>query len=176
MSASSAKWRFSKSLLPYLASTAANKIGFVFAKRGIVMEACSSWFLPRLVGISKAAEWAYSGRVFDAHEALAAGLVRSVHEPDDLMPAAWALAREIADNTSAISVTLMRQMMWRMLGADHPMEAHKVDSRAIRALGASADAYEGVASFLEKRPPRFAQRPSTDLPAFYPWWEDRPFS
>ena len=159
-----------------LASTAANKIGFVFAKRGIVMEACSSWFLPRLVGISKAAEWGYSGRVFDSQEALAAGLVRSVHEPDELLPAAWTLAREIADNTSAVSVTLMRQMMWRMLGADHPMEAHKVDSRAIRALGAGPDAYEGVQSFLEKRAPTFTMRPSTDLPDFYPWWKDHPFS
>ena len=159
-----------------LVSTAANKIGFVFAKRGIVLEACSSWFLPRVVGISKAAEWAYTGRLFDAHEALAAGLVRSVHEPEDLLSAAWTIAREIADNTSAISVTLMRQMLWRMLGADHPMEAHKVDSRAIRALGASADAYEGVASFLEKRAPDFRLGPSRDLPDFYPWWQDRPFS
>ncbi len=152
------------------------KIGFVFAKRGIVLEACSSWFLPRIVGISKATEWAFTGRIFDAQEALRANLVRSIHEPDDLLPAAWAIAREIADNTSAVSVTLMRQMLWRMLGADHPMEAHKVDSRAIRALGAGADAYEGVASFLEKRPPTFSLRPSRDMPEFYPWWEDKPFS
>ena len=158
-----------------LVSTAA-KIGFVFARRGIVPEACSSWFLPRVVGISKAAEWTFTGRIFGAQEALDGRLVRSVHEPDALLPAAYALAREIADNTSAVSVTLTRQMLWRMLGADHPMEAHKVDSRMINALGKSADAYEGVASFLEKRPPNFTLGPSNDLPSAYPWWEDRPFS
>ncbi len=152
------------------------KFGFVFARRGIVPEACSSWFLPRLVGISKAAEWCFSGRVFSADEALAANLVRSVHAPEDLLPAAMTLAREIADNTSAVSVAVARQMLWRMLGADHPMEAHKVDSRAINALGRSADAHEGVASFLEKRNPEFNNSAATDLPAFMPWWEERPFA
>ncbi len=151
------------------------RIGFVFARRGLVPEACSSWFLPRVVGISRAMEWVATGRVFPAAEALEGGLVRSVHAPDDLLPAARALAAEIADNTSAVSVALSRQMLWRMLGADHPMEAHKIDSRGIWALGQAPDVAEGVSSFLEKRPPRFPMKVSTDLPDFYPWWEDRPF-
>lgn len=148
------------------------KMGFVFARRGIVPEACSSWFLPRLVGISQALEWCYSGRVFPATEAVAGRLVRSLHPPDELLGQAQALAREIADNTSAVSVALTRQMMWRMLGADHPMEAHKVDSRAINAMGSSADGAEGVTSFLEKRSARFPGRVSADLPEFYPWWDE----
>ena len=143
------------------------KIGFVFARRGLVPEACSSWFLPRVVGISRAMEWVATGRVFSADEALAAGLVRSVHPPDDLLPAAYALAREIADNTSSISVALSRQMLWRMLGADHPMEAHRVDSRGILATGSSPDAREGVTAFLEKRPAAFPGRVSTDLPDIF---------
>lgn len=157
-----------------LASTEA-RIGFVFAKRGIVPEAASSWFLPRLVGISRALEWAYSGRVFPAAEALEAGLVRSLHEPDDLLPAARELAATFADGTSAVSVATTRQMLWRMLGADHPMEAHKVDSRMIDELGRGVDVAEGVMSFLEKRPPAFPGRPSTDMPPSIPWWEERPF-
>ena len=157
-----------------LASTKA-KIGFVFSRRGIVPEACSSYFLPRVVGISKALEWAYSGAVFNAEEALSGGLVRSVHEPEDLMPEARRIAREIADNTSAISVTMIRHMMWRMLGADHPMEAHKIDSRGIFELGRGADAHEGVKSFLEKRSPEFSMTPSGDLPEFFPWREERHF-
>jgi enoyl-CoA hydratase/carnithine racemase len=151
------------------------KIGFVFARRGIVPEACSSWFLPRVVGISQAQEWVCTGRVFGAEEALAGGLVRSVHAPDALLPAATALAREIADTTAPVSVALSRQMLWRMLGADHPMEAHKVDSRAIGARGASADAREGVESFLEKRPAAFPMRVSDGMPDVYPWWDERPF-
>ena len=158
-----------------LAATTA-KFGFVFARRGIVPEAASSWFLPRVVGISRAMEWAATGRVFGAEEALAAGLVRSVHEPDDLLPAAYALAREIADNAAPVSVALTRQMFWRMLGADHPMSAHQLDSRAVQARGASADAREGVRAFLEKRPARFPDRVSVDLPDFFPWWADRPFT
>ena len=146
-----------------LASTSA-KIGFVFARRGIVPEACSSWFLPRLVGISQAVEWCYSGRVFSADEALAGGLVRSVHEPEDLLPAARAIAGEIVENTSAVSVALTRRMMWSMLTADHPMEAHRVDSRAILERGRSADAREGVESFLAKRPAVFPDRVSDGLP------------
>ncbi len=157
-----------------IASTKA-RIGFVFSRRGIVPEACSSYFLPRIVGVSKALEWAYSGKVFDADEALQGGLVRSLHEPEDLLPAARSIASEIAENTSAISVTMIRHMMWRMLGADHPMEAHKVDSRAIFHLGREADAHEGVASFLEKRPPNFTLKPSEDLPEFFPWWGERHF-
>jgi enoyl-CoA hydratase/carnithine racemase len=158
-----------------LASTNA-RMGFVFARRGVVPEACSSWFLPRVVGISRAVEWVATGRVFPASEALEAGLVRAVLPPDELLPAARALAAEVAGNTSAVSVALARQMMWKMLGADHPMEAHKLDSRLMRATGRTADAGEGIASFLEKRPPRFPGRVSVDMPAPYPWWEGRTFA
>jgi enoyl-CoA hydratase/carnithine racemase len=157
-----------------LASTQ-SKFGFVFARRGIVPEAASSWFLPRLVGISRATEWCYSGRVFGPDEALAGGLVRSVHEPDDLLGAAQELAEEIAHNTSAVSVALTRAMLWRMLGESHPMAAHEVDSPAIAYLGKSADAREGVTSFLEKRPPAFTDTVTEDMPPFYPWWEERGF-
>ena len=158
-----------------IASEAA-RFGFVFARRGIVPEACSSWFLPRLVGISKAMEWCTTGRVFDAKEALEAGLVSKVVKPEELMATAHALAREIADNTSPVSVALTRQMLWRMLGADHPMEAHKVDSRGIYARGQQADAKEGVVSFLEKRPANFPDKVSKDMPAYYPWWGERKYS
>jgi enoyl-CoA hydratase/carnithine racemase len=151
------------------------RMGFVFTKRGIVPEACSSWFLPRLVGISRAAEWVYTARVFAADEALAAGLVSRVVPPATLLDTARGLAREMAEGTSGMSVALSRQMLWRMLGADHPMEAHKVDSRAIFSMGRSPDAHEGVASFLEKRPPKFTMRPSADMPEFYPWWPERKF-
>ena len=151
------------------------RFGFVFTRRGIVPEACSSWFLPRLVGIGQALEWTLSGRVFGADEALAGGLVQRVLAPDALMPAARALAREIADNTAPVAVALARQMMWRMLGADHPMEAHKVDSRGIFHLGRSPDVAEGIAAFKEKRAPRFGMRVSRDMPPFYPWWEEREF-
>jgi enoyl-CoA hydratase/carnithine racemase len=151
------------------------RFGFVFARRGIVPDACSSWFLPRIVGIGQALEWAFSGRVFDAAEALRGGLVRSVHGPEELLPTAQALAREIADTTSAVSVALIRQMMWQMLGADHPMEAHQLDTRGVFYTGKSDDAREGVTSFLEKRPPRFTNKPSTDMPPFFPWWKKRSF-
>jgi len=151
------------------------RFGFVFARRGLVPEAASSWFLPRVVGISKAMEWVMTGRVFPAAEALAGGLVRSVHNPDELLPAARGLAEEVADNTSPVAVALSRQMLWRMLGADHPMEAHKVDSRAIWERGRTEDAREGVTSFLEKRAARFPMKVSSDLPSFYPWWEERRF-
>jgi enoyl-CoA hydratase/carnithine racemase len=155
-----------------LASESA-RIGFVFTRRGITPEACSSWFLPRIVGISRALEWTMSGRLFGAQEALEGGLVREVLKPDELLPAARALAREIADNAAPVSVALTRQMLWRMLGADHPMEAHKIDSRAIYARGAMADAKEGVKAFLDKRPARFADKVSSDMPAFFPWWKER---
>jgi enoyl-CoA hydratase/carnithine racemase len=157
-----------------IASTTA-RIGFVFARRGIVPEACSSWFLPRAVGIAQAAEWVFTGRVFPAEEALAARLVSRVVAPEALLDTARALGREIADNTSAMSVALARQLLWRGLGLDHPMEAHKADSRCIYWMGRSADAREGVTAFLEKRPPRFALRPSADMPEFYPWWPERRF-
>ena len=152
-----------------MASTGA-RYGFVFARRGINPEAASSWFLPRLVGIQTALEWCYTGRVFPAQEAYDKGLVRSLHEPDDLLPAARALAREIADNTAPVSIAITRQMIWRMAGADHPMEAHKADSRGIQARGASADAREGVTSFLEKRQPAYPNKVSTDLPDIWPNW------
>lgn len=157
-----------------LASTNA-KYGFVFSKRGIVPEACSSWFLPRVVGISTALEWAYSGRIFDANEALERRFVRSIHAPEDLLPAARDLAFEFADQTSSVSVAMIRHMMWKMLGADHPIEAHKIDSRGVYYTGKSADAAEGVQSFLEKRPAVFTGKVSTDMPEFFPWWEERKF-
>jgi enoyl-CoA hydratase/carnithine racemase len=140
------------------------KIGFVFARRGIVPEAASSWFLPRLVGISQAMEWVATGRVFDAAEAERGGLVRSVHSPDELLGAANELAREIADNAAPVSVALARKLMWRGLGATHPMAAHRADSRAMFARGQSADAVEGVTSFLEKRPATYPDRVSDGLP------------
>ncbi|MHA6794830.1 crotonase/enoyl-CoA hydratase family protein [Pseudonocardia bannensis] len=152
------------------------RFGFVFTRRGIVPEAASSWFLPRVVGISRAMEWVSTGRVFDAEEALRGGLVRSVHPADELLEAAYALAAEIADNTAPVSVALARQMMWRMLGADHPIEAHRVDSRAMAERGLSADAAEGIEAFLQKRPASFPDRVSADVPAFYPWWPERPFT
>ncbi len=151
------------------------RFGFVFARRGIVPEAASSWFLPRIVGISQALEWCYTGRVFDAAEAKAGGLVRSIHAPQDLLHAAKNLATEIAENTSAISVAMTRAMMWRLMSADHPMEAHKIDSRAIYRLSRGADAKEGIASFLEKRRPMYPGKVSADMPDFYPWWDDRPY-
>jgi enoyl-CoA hydratase/carnithine racemase len=151
------------------------RIGFVFARRGIVPEACSSWFLPRLVGISQAAEWCYTGRIFPAEDALAARLVSRVTAPEVLLDTARSIAREIADNTSAMSVTLSRALLWRGLGADHPMAAHQADSQCIYWMGSSADAAEGVSAFLQKRAPHFTMRPSVDLPDFYPWWPPRPF-
>lgn len=151
------------------------KFGFVFARRGIVPEACSSWFLPKVVGISRAMEWVATGRVFGAQEALEGGLVSRVVAAEELLPTARTLGAEITDHTSAVSVALARQMMWRMLGADHPMEAHKIDSRAIYAMGQSVDGHEGVQSFLEKRPARFAMKVSKDMPVFFPWWKERPF-
>jgi len=149
------------------------RFGFVFSRRGITPEACSAWFLPRIVGISRALEWACTGRILPAQDALAGGLVTALYPPEDLLPAARALAREIADNAAPVSVALTRQMFWRMLGADHPMEAHKIDSRAIYARGSSDDVREGVSSFLEKRPAVFPNRVSTDMPAFFPWWKER---
>jgi enoyl-CoA hydratase/carnithine racemase len=151
------------------------KFGFVFAKRGIVPEACSSYFLPRLVGISKATEWVYTGRVFGADEALSGGLVRSVHSGDDLMKTAREIAREIADNTAPVSVAMSRRMLWQMLGASHPMEAHRADSRGIMERGRSADSKEGVMSFLEKRPAVYPDKVSDGLPDIFPQWQEPEF-
>jgi enoyl-CoA hydratase/carnithine racemase len=152
------------------------KLGFVFARRGIVPEAASSWFLPRLVGISRAMEWVATGRIFTPEEALEAGLVRRVLPQEELLPAAHALAREIADNTAAVSVALARRLLWTGLGLAHPMEAHRADSRAMFARGRSADAREGVTSFLEKRPAAFPDRVSDGVPDVFPWREAPEFS
>jgi enoyl-CoA hydratase/carnithine racemase len=157
-----------------IASEAA-RFGFVFSQRGIVPEAASSWFLPRIVGISQALEWCYTGRVFPAQEALAGRLVSRVVPPEELLPASRALAREIAAKTAPVSVALIRQMMWRMSGADDPMEAHKIDSRGIYTRGRSADVREGVMSFLEKRPAAFKDKVSTDMPDYFPWWDERQY-
>ena len=151
------------------------RFGFVFARRGIVPEAASSWFLPRIVGISQALEWCYSGRVFDAKEALNGRLVSKVLPADELIPAARALAREIAENSAPVSVALIRQMMWRLSALADPMEAHKIDSRGIYSRGASLDVKEGVMAFLDKRPAKFTQTVSKDMPSYYPWWEERAY-
>ncbi len=154
-----------------LASDSA-RFGFVFARRGIVPEAASSWFLPRLVGYSQALEWCMTGRIFDAQEALKGGLVRSVHPASELLAEARKLAREIADNTAPVSIAMTRQMLWRNASQPHPMDAHRVDSRAIYRRSRSGDAMEGIASFLEKRPPHYPDKVSTDMPDFFPWWEE----
>jgi enoyl-CoA hydratase/carnithine racemase len=151
------------------------RFGFVFARRGLVPEAASSWFLPRVVGISKALEWTYSGKVFSAQEALEGGLVRSVHAPEDLLRVAREIAEEIINNTSPVSVSLTRHMLWKMLGASHPMEAHQVDSRAIYELGKGEDVKEGVNAFLEKRSSEFPNKVSKDMPKFFPWWTPKTF-
>ncbi len=151
------------------------RMGFVFARRGIIPEACSSWFLPRVVGISRAMEWVATGRVFPAQEALEAGLVRSLHRSEELIGAARGLATDIVENAAPVSVALARRLMWRMLGADHPMAAHRADSRGMLARGQSADAVEGVTSFLEKRPARFVDRVSDGLPDVMPGWVEPEF-
>jgi enoyl-CoA hydratase/carnithine racemase len=148
------------------------RFGFVFARRGIVPEAASSWFLPRLVGMQQALEWCMTGRVFGAEEALQGGLIRSIHAPEDLLAAAYALAREIADNTAPVSIAMTRAMLWRLSAADHPMAAHNIDSKAIYRRSRSGDAKEGIASFLEKRDPVYPDQVSTDMPDFFPWWDE----
>jgi enoyl-CoA hydratase/carnithine racemase len=158
-----------------IASTEA-RIGFVFTRRGIVPEACSSFFLPRIVGISQALEWVLTGRVFSAQEAHAGGLVSRVVEPDQLLATAHAIATEIAENTAPVAVALARQMLWRsQMGASSPLTAHRVESLGIYWRGRSADVREGVDAFLAKRPASFPDRVSTDMPAYYPWWDDEPF-
>jgi enoyl-CoA hydratase/carnithine racemase len=148
------------------------RIGFLFARRGLVPEAASSYFLPRIVGVSRALEWCMTGRIFEAQEALEGGLVRTVLPAGELIAAATALAREIADNTAPVSIALTRQMLWRGLGMSDPMDAHKIDSRGIRSRGRSRDVHEGVAAFLEKRSPVFPDRVSSDMPDYFPWWEE----
>jgi enoyl-CoA hydratase/carnithine racemase len=157
-------------------ASAEARYGFVFARRGLNPEAASAWFLPHLVGVQTALEWCYTGRIFPAQEALDRGLVRSLHAPDDLLPAARALAREIADNAAPVSVAITRQLIWRMAGAAHPMEAHRADSRGIQSRGKSGDAREGVTSFLEKRSPNYPDRVSKDLPDIWPHWAPPSFS
>jgi enoyl-CoA hydratase/carnithine racemase len=151
------------------------RIGFVFARRGIVPEAASSYFLPRIVGISRALEWCYSGRVFSAAEGKAGGLIREVYPDEQLLGAAQEMAREIIDNTAPVAIALIRQMMWRGLGMNDPMQAHRIDSRGIASRGRSADVAEGVQSFLEKRPAKFVNRVSADMPDYFPWWEEQPY-
>jgi len=151
------------------------RFGFVFAARGIVPEAASSWFLPRVVGISQALEWCYTARVFPASEALDGGLVRTLHPADEVLGVAHALAREIAASSAPVSVALTRMMMWRMLGASHPMQAHRVDSRAVNHTGRSPDAREGITAFFERRAATWTQEVPGDLPPFVPWWEDPTF-
>jgi enoyl-CoA hydratase/carnithine racemase len=151
------------------------RIGFAFNRRGLVPEGCSTWLLPRLVGFSQAAEWIYTGRIFSAQEALAGRLVGRVLPEDELLPAAARLAGEIAENTSAVSTALSRNMLWDMMGATHPMEAHTIESKCLHYMFRSADLAEGINAFLEKRPPRFTMRPTTDMPDFFPWRSRPPY-
>jgi len=151
------------------------KMGFVFARRGLVFDACSSWFLPRIVGVSTAAEWVYTGKVFTAQEACERKLVSELLEPEDLIPRARQIAGEIARNTSGMSIALCRQLMWKMLGEGHPMQAHIIESKALNWIFGMPDAREGIMSFLEKRPAAFPMKVSKDMPAFYPWWKEEEF-
>ncbi len=148
------------------------KVGFVFTGRGIAPDGAASWFLPRVVGINQALEWVLTARVFKAEEALAGGLVRSIHPADQVLSMAKALATEIATNAAPVSASVSRGLLWRMLGEDHPMAAHRADSEAIYDLGRKPDAREGVMAFLEKRPPAWSLSPTKDLPPTYPWWSD----
>jgi len=152
------------------------KMGFVFNRRGLVPEGCSTWFLPRIVGISKAAEWMYTGRLIGADEAYRCGLVNQVTTAENLMDTAISIATDIASNTSGLSTSFTRQMLWQMLGADHPMEAHKIESRCLHYMFSSDDFKEGLLSFLEKRDAKFPLKPEKDLPPFFPWWEQRPYN
>ena len=152
------------------------RFGFVFARRGLVPEGAAGWFLPRIVGISRALEWCVSGRIFDANEALSGGLVRSIHAPEALLPAARALATEMTASSAPVSAALTRQILWQGLGMSHPMEAHRIDSRAIYARGSTPDVAEGVQSFLEKRAPNFPNKVTTDMPDFFPWWSEPEYS
>ncbi len=151
------------------------KMGFVFVRRGIIPDGCASWFLPKLVGVGQSMEWFLSGKIFSADEAKERGLVRDIYPRGQLLDEARKTALEIAENTSAVSVALTRQLIWRMAGADHPIEAHKVETRGFYYAGKSEDAKEGIMSFVEKRKPRFTDSPVKDMPPFYPWWKEPPF-
>ena len=151
------------------------RMGFVFARRGIILDGAATWFLPRVVGMSTAAEWVYSGRIFSSQEAFDRNLVSELLEPDELLPRARQIAREIVDNSSSISVALCRQLMWKMLGADHPMEGHILESKILNWTYGAGDSLEGIKSFLEKRQPAFPMKVSKDMPGFYPWWKQREF-
>jgi enoyl-CoA hydratase/carnithine racemase len=157
-----------------IASTTA-RFGFVFSRRGIVTEGCSSWFLPRVVGVSTALRWTLSGALVNANDALAAGLVSAVHEPTELMGAAHAIADELASQTSPLAISLIRQLIWRGLTEAHPMDSHRYESALIAEMTVGPEALEGVNSFLEKRPPRFASRVPDDLPVHWPPWEEPTF-
>lgn len=151
-------------------------IGFPFTRRGLTNEGASSWFLPRLVGMGKATEWIITGRMILAGEALSHGLVNELVAPDDLMSRAIAIAREIVQKTSAVSVALCRQLLWKMHSAEHPMDVHKIDSRTLLWSFDQEDIQEGINAFLEKRPPHFPMKPGHDMPDFYPWWKERRFN
>ena len=151
------------------------KFGFVFSKRGLVPEACSSWFLPRIVGISQALQWCFHGEVFGADEALRGGLITEITAPEDLLPRALAIANRFTKKTSQVSLALTRQMLWKMMGSCHPLDAHQIDSRGIQLRRNSADGEEGIRSFLEKRDSNFQETVSENMPPFYPWWENRKF-
>ncbi|RPJ64124.1 MAG: enoyl-CoA hydratase [Dehalococcoidia bacterium] len=146
------------------------RMGFVFTQRGILFDGCASWFLPRIVGLDIAAEWVYSGRIFNAQEAYDKHLVTELLNPDDLMPRARQIARQLVENSSSISIALCRQLMWKMLGADHPLQANLLESKYLNWAFGMPDAREGIMAFLEKRPPKFPMRVSTDMPGSYPWW------
>lgn len=147
------------------------KFAYPFARRGIVWDGCASWFLPRVVGISTAMDWGLTGRTFSAAEAFEAGLVARVVPAEDLLPEARERARQIVEKCAPVSVSLMRRMAWRMLGADHPMQAHRIETKGILHAGMGPDAREGVMSFLEKRQPDFPLRVSEDMPPWFPWWD-----
>jgi enoyl-CoA hydratase/carnithine racemase len=148
------------------------KIGFVFARRGVVPEACSSWFLPRLVGVARAAELVYTGRVFRAEEEAASGLFNYVVPREEVLPRALEIASEIANNTSAVSVALSKALLWHGLSEQDPQSMHLIDSRCFYWCGRQKDALEGVQSFLEKRSPQFTMSPTADMPDFFPWWKE----
>mgnify|MGYP001472305256 FL=1 len=147
------------------------RFGFVFNNRGIVPDACSSWFLPKIIGISSALELTYSGRIIDASEALKLNLVSSIHDSENLLDNALDFTKNMVKNSAPVSIAVTRQMLWRSLEGSGPYDAHIVESKAIDSRGASKDAKEGVSSFLEKRAAKFKNKVSLDMPSFFPWWK-----